>query len=479
MLAPFVLSAGGLFPIVDGVPDAIDAAFRWTDGRSYFFKGDLVYQFDDSRGRVAGGWPQPIQECWRGVPSDLNGAFVWEDGRTYFFKDTEYYRFNDTSRRVDDGFPKLISQDWPKVPEYIDAVFRWHLTGDTIFFKDDLYYRFSSAFKEADYCSAIDGSWRAACPFPMAWGGIPENINAVLGWSDNRTYFFKSTEFYKFDDELRVVADGYPRRIRDVWLGHVQVPSEAKVVPWLILALGAAGVCAFFGVHWSARPALDNEPQPSSPRPLLLLSFAAACYDLVTSVVLVFTLWSTSPLWYAAMYSLALVVCLVSGLVTVGWFLRRELQVPQVAKWAGTRRWQLGLVVGVTCMNLPSFQVVAAQLPRLPITQAPLSLRATQCLRSMAVVSALSETAPKLLAQLVIANSQEVTLASVLALSAIVLDFALLCSSGAMNVILLRRAGRSPSAASWMGLTASELDVGESGRSPGGQRAVALLECSN
>mmetsp|Transcript_7828 Transcript_7828/g.17055 ORF Transcript_7828/g.17055 Transcript_7828/m.17055 type:complete len:202 (-) Transcript_7828:66-671(-) len=172
-------------------------------------------------------------------------------------------------------------------------------------------------------------------------------------------------------------------------------------------------------------------------------------------------------------------VCLVSGLVTVGWFLRRELRVPEVAKWAGTRRWQLGLVVVVTSMNLPSFQVVAAHLPRLPITQAPLSLRATQCLRSMAVVSALSETAPKLLAQLVIANSQEVTLASVLALSAIALDFALLCSSGAMNVILLRRAGGSPSAASWMGLTGSELDVGESGRSPRVQRTVALLDCSN
>ena len=48
-----------------GVPAGVDAAFRHTDGRTYFFRGDAFWRFDDRRMRVVGGGgPTPIREKW-------------------------------------------------------------------------------------------------------------------------------------------------------------------------------------------------------------------------------------------------------------------------------------------------------------------------------------------------------------------------------------------------------------------------------
>ena len=37
----------------EGIPDNLDAATTYTNGKTYFFKGDKYYKFDDSKLEVA------------------------------------------------------------------------------------------------------------------------------------------------------------------------------------------------------------------------------------------------------------------------------------------------------------------------------------------------------------------------------------------------------------------------------------------
>ena len=49
------------------------------------FSGDKYWRFDDAVGRVELDYPRDIS-MWRGVPSDVDAAFQYIDGKTYFFK---------------------------------------------------------------------------------------------------------------------------------------------------------------------------------------------------------------------------------------------------------------------------------------------------------------------------------------------------------------------------------------------------------
>lgn len=57
--------------------------------------GDQYWRFDSkSDPPVSARYPKPIKN-WIGLPNNLDAAFKWENGLTYFFKGTQYYRFND------------------------------------------------------------------------------------------------------------------------------------------------------------------------------------------------------------------------------------------------------------------------------------------------------------------------------------------------------------------------------------------------
>jgi matrix metalloproteinase-14 (membrane-inserted) len=85
-----------------GIPSNIDAAFVWpVNDNIYFFKGSRYWRFDpDSSTPVAFSYPQPVSN-WDGIPNNLDSALQYSNGRTYFFKDGRYYRFNDQKGRLD------------------------------------------------------------------------------------------------------------------------------------------------------------------------------------------------------------------------------------------------------------------------------------------------------------------------------------------------------------------------------------------
>lgn len=62
----------------------IDAITITSDGTTYAFKGDMYYQLTDFG--IEKGYPKRISDDWRGLPNNIDAALTWSDGKTFFFK---------------------------------------------------------------------------------------------------------------------------------------------------------------------------------------------------------------------------------------------------------------------------------------------------------------------------------------------------------------------------------------------------------
>ena len=82
-----------------GVPAGIDAAMQWTDGKRVVF----------------------ARVCPRhsSVPIPANGWTSFPPaGRTYFFKHELFWRFDDALVRIDGRFPLMAAPYWLACPEH-------------------------------------------------------------------------------------------------------------------------------------------------------------------------------------------------------------------------------------------------------------------------------------------------------------------------------------------------------------------------
>ena len=63
-----------------------------------------------------------------------DAVFIWgANRRTYFFKGNKYWRFNEKLNQTDPGYPKYISQGWGAMRYPVSAVISWN-DGNTYFF---------------------------------------------------------------------------------------------------------------------------------------------------------------------------------------------------------------------------------------------------------------------------------------------------------------------------------------------------------
>ena len=99
-----------------GIPNDLDAALLWSgNDKIYFFKKDKYWKFDPkSQPNVDKSYPKSVSK-WRGIPSSLDAAVRYNNGRSYFFKDGLYYRFDDQKLRVEvaePSFPRSAGKWW-------------------------------------------------------------------------------------------------------------------------------------------------------------------------------------------------------------------------------------------------------------------------------------------------------------------------------------------------------------------------------
>jgi matrix metalloproteinase-14 (membrane-inserted) len=93
--------------------------------------GDKYWKLEDDK--VAAGYPRFIRNDWPGLPGSIDAAFTWTNGRTYFFKGSRYWRF--TNFKPDDDYPRDLSDGFAGVPEKIDTALVWSGNGKIYFFK--------------------------------------------------------------------------------------------------------------------------------------------------------------------------------------------------------------------------------------------------------------------------------------------------------------------------------------------------------
>lgn len=60
--------------------DGIDTALRWEPvGKTYFFKGDQYWRYNEEKRTADPGYPKPIA-VWKGIPDSPQGAFISREG---------------------------------------------------------------------------------------------------------------------------------------------------------------------------------------------------------------------------------------------------------------------------------------------------------------------------------------------------------------------------------------------------------------
>ena len=141
---------------------------------------------------------------------------LWGGGKAYFFKGKQYLRYDVVADHVDPGYPRPIAGNWPGMwPEKIDAAICWPGNGKAYFFKGDQYLRYDIAADKTD----------AGYPRPIAgnWPGFPADfaagVQAAAVWNNGKAYFFKGSQYLRYDIAADKVDAGYPKPIAGNWPG--------------------------------------------------------------------------------------------------------------------------------------------------------------------------------------------------------------------------------------------------------------------
>ena len=181
------------------------------NGKAYFFTADQYTRYDIGAGRPDPGYPKPIDQAnWPGIPwtGGIDAIANWGNGKAYFFKGSEYIRYDLQQGRADPGYPKPIDQaNWPGMPWTggIDAIANWG-NGKVYFFKGSEYIRYDIATDRTD----------PGYPKPINqanWPGIPwtGGIDALANWGNGKAYFIKAGQYISYDIRADKADPGYPK----------------------------------------------------------------------------------------------------------------------------------------------------------------------------------------------------------------------------------------------------------------------------
>ncbi len=196
------------------------ATSLWPNGKAYFFKGSQYVRYDPVLDRADAGYPRPIAGNWPGMPASfaagVTANVVWNDDKAYFFKGSQYARYDLKVEKVDAGYPKAVNGNWPGIGTVpIDAVVRWPTNGKAYFFSGSKYYRYDIATDKVDagWPRSIAGNWLG---FPASFAA---GIDAAVVWDNGKAYFFKGSEYLRYDIATNKADPGHPRPIRGNWPG--------------------------------------------------------------------------------------------------------------------------------------------------------------------------------------------------------------------------------------------------------------------
>lgn len=93
----------------------------------------------------------------------------------------KYWVFKDNN--VEEGYPRPIT-DFGLPVEAVDAAFVWQHNDKTYFFKDNQFWRYDDHLRHMDMGYPKDS---------ILWKGLPPHLDDAMRWSDGeKTFYFLS-----------------------------------------------------------------------------------------------------------------------------------------------------------------------------------------------------------------------------------------------------------------------------------------------
>jgi len=97
--------------------DRLDDVFIWGyDKNIYAFSGDLFWLLKPSSSRgslqVERGFPKSSRDFWRGVQFPIDAVVTQRNDKTYFFKGNQYWLFDDRTNSTAAGYPRPSNELW-------------------------------------------------------------------------------------------------------------------------------------------------------------------------------------------------------------------------------------------------------------------------------------------------------------------------------------------------------------------------------
>lgn len=91
----------------------IDSAFVWNKNKqTYIFSGSNYIRFNEDQHNVDPGYPKYIDEKWSGIPNNIDAAISTSNAKTYFFKGDLFWLYDDYWLRPQRGYPRRTSIFW-------------------------------------------------------------------------------------------------------------------------------------------------------------------------------------------------------------------------------------------------------------------------------------------------------------------------------------------------------------------------------
>jgi Hemopexin len=190
----------------------VKSPIAWPNGKVYMFQGADYIRYDFRTGALDQAALPIAPTNWpmlRGTAPDA--AFHLGFGKVYFFYGDEYVRFDIGLNTVEQEYlppnlPTKIAGRWPGLPNdwattKIDAAVNWG-NGKVYFFRGSEYLRYDITFDRADpdYPKSIAGSWNGV------WDA---DLDGVLYQGGTKAYFFKGNDYRRYDlDSDRVDESG-------------------------------------------------------------------------------------------------------------------------------------------------------------------------------------------------------------------------------------------------------------------------------